>query len=66
MLKKILLLLIMFFSLTGCYDHKELNEIAILTASEINKKKRRIHRNRSSSKSTIKRYSKCSSPIYNI
>lgn len=37
MFKKILLLLIMF-SLTGCYDHKELNEIAILTASEINKK----------------------------
>ena len=37
MYKKLLLLLIIF-SLTGCYDHKELNEIAILTATEINKK----------------------------
>ena len=37
MYKKWLLLLIIF-SLTGCYDHKELNEIAILTATEINKK----------------------------
>ena len=36
MFKKILLLLILF-TLTGCYDHKELNEIAILTATEINK-----------------------------
>lgn len=36
MYKKILLLLIIF-TLTGCYDHKELNEIAILTATEINK-----------------------------
>jgi len=36
MFKKILLILIVF-TLTGCYDHKELNEIAILTATEINK-----------------------------
>lgn len=34
--KKIFLLLLVFL-LTGCYDHKELNEIAILTATEINK-----------------------------
>ena len=33
--KYILLLLILF--LTGCYDHSELNKIAILTATEINK-----------------------------
>jgi len=36
MTKKILLILIIFL-LTGCYDHKELNTIAILTATEINK-----------------------------
>lgn len=36
MTKKIFLLLIIFI-LTGCYDHKELNTIAILTATEINK-----------------------------
>lgn len=36
MFKKILILLLVFF-LTGCYDHKELNSIAILTATEINK-----------------------------
>lgn len=35
-IKKIILLLIMF-TLTGCYDNKELNNIAILTATEINK-----------------------------
>lgn len=34
--KKIFLLLIIFL-LTGCYDHKELNTIAIMTATEINK-----------------------------
>ena len=34
--KKVLILLILFL-LTGCYNHKELNTIAILTASEINK-----------------------------
>ena len=34
--KKIFLLLLIFL-LTGCYDHKELNTIAILTATEINK-----------------------------
>lgn len=34
--KKIWVLLILFL-LTGCYDHKELNTIAILTATEINK-----------------------------
>lgn len=34
--KKIFLLLIVFL-LTGCYDQKELNTIAILTATEINK-----------------------------
>lgn len=36
MIKKILPLLIIFL-LTGCYDHKELNTIAIMTATEINK-----------------------------
>ena len=36
MIKKILLLLIIFL-LTGCYDQKELNTIAIMTATEINK-----------------------------
>ena len=36
MSKKIFLLLIIIL-LTGCYDHKELNTIAILTATEINK-----------------------------
>ena len=36
MIKKIFLLLITFL-LTGCYDQKELNSIAIMTATEINK-----------------------------
>ena len=36
MTKKIFLLLIIFL-LTGCYDQKELNTIAIMTATEINK-----------------------------
>lgn len=36
MIKKIIPLLIIFL-LTGCYDHKELNTIAIMTATEINK-----------------------------
>lgn len=36
MIKKIFLLLTIFL-LTGCYDHKELNTLAILTATEINK-----------------------------
>ena len=36
MIKKIFLLFIIFL-LTGCYDHKELNTIAIMTATEINK-----------------------------
>ena len=35
-IKRIILLLIII-SLTGCYDSKELNNIAILTATEINK-----------------------------
>lgn len=35
-IKKIIILLIII-SLTGCYDNKELNNIAILTATEINK-----------------------------
>ena len=35
-IKKILLLIIIF-TLTSCYDNKELNNIAILTATEINK-----------------------------
>ena len=35
--KKIILILFFIFLLTGCYDNKELNEIAILTATEINK-----------------------------
>ena len=34
--KKIFLLFILFL-LTGCYDKKELNDIAIITATEINK-----------------------------
>lgn len=34
--KKIFLIFIIFL-LTGCYDHKELNTLAILTATEINK-----------------------------
>lgn len=36
MSKKIFILLLVLL-LTGCYDHKELNTIAILTATEINK-----------------------------
>lgn len=36
MIKKTIIILIIFL-LTGCYDHKELNSIAILTATEINK-----------------------------
>lgn len=36
MIKKLFLLLILL-SLTGCYDQKELNTIAIMTATEINK-----------------------------
>ena len=36
MIKKIIPILLIFM-LTGCYDHKELNSIAILTATEINK-----------------------------
>ena len=36
MIKKIILLSIIFL-LTGCYDQKELNTIAIMTATEINK-----------------------------
>lgn len=36
MFKKILIIISLFL-LTGCYDHKELNTIAILTATEINK-----------------------------
>lgn len=36
MIKKIFPILIIFL-LTGCYDHKELNTIAIMTATEINK-----------------------------
>ena len=36
MMKKIILISLIFL-LTGCYDHKELNTIAILTATEINK-----------------------------
>lgn len=35
-IKKIILLFFIFI-LTGCYDNKELNDIAILTATEINK-----------------------------
>ena len=35
-IKKIILVLSIFI-LTGCYDNKELNDIAILTATEINK-----------------------------
>lgn len=37
MIKKIFLILTIFL-LTGCYDHKELNTITIMTATEINKK----------------------------
>jgi len=36
MTKKIIIIVIIFL-LTGCFDHQELNEIAILTATEINK-----------------------------
>ena len=36
MIKKIILIIFIFL-LTSCYDHKELNEITILTATEINK-----------------------------
>ena len=36
MIKKIIIFLFLFL-ITGCYDHQELNEIAILTATEINK-----------------------------
>lgn len=36
MIKKILPILIILL-LTGCYDHKELNTIAIMTATEVNK-----------------------------
>ena len=34
---KKLILIILIFTITGCYDHQELNEITILTATEINK-----------------------------
>ena len=34
---KMIILLISIFLLTGCYDRKELNKLAILTATEINK-----------------------------
>lgn len=34
--KKIIIIIIIFL-LTGCYDHHELNDLAILTATEINK-----------------------------
>lgn len=34
---KTIILLISIFLLTGCYDRKELNKLAILTATEINK-----------------------------
>jgi len=37
MIKKIFPLLFIIFLLTGCYDQKELNTIAIMTATEINK-----------------------------
>ena len=36
MIKKISIIILIFF-LTSCYDHQELNEIAILGATEINK-----------------------------
>ena len=36
MIKKTIIILFIFI-LTGCYDHQELNDIAILTATEINK-----------------------------
>lgn len=36
-LLKLILTIITIFTLTGCYDHKELNDIALLTATEINK-----------------------------
>ena len=36
MIKKIFIISILFL-LTGCYDQKELNTIAIMTATEINK-----------------------------
>ena len=36
MFKKIIII-VSIFLLTGCYDYKELNDIAILTATEINK-----------------------------
>ena len=38
-MKKIsILIIVIIFTLTGCYDQKELNKIAILTATEISKK----------------------------
>ena len=36
-MNKNIILFIIIFLLTGCYDHHELNDIAILTATEINK-----------------------------
>ena len=36
MIKKIFIFILIFL-LTGCYDHQELNKLAILTATEINK-----------------------------
>ena len=36
MIKKIIIIIIILL-ITGCYDHQELNEITILTATEINK-----------------------------
>ena len=36
-MKKTIFIILITFLLTGCYDHKELNTISILTASEINK-----------------------------
>ena len=37
MKNKIIIIIIIILSLTGCYDQKELNNIAILSATEINK-----------------------------
>lgn len=37
-MKKIIILLIPLFTLTGCYNYQEMNELGIITATEVDKK----------------------------
>lgn len=38
-MKKIIILISLLFTLSGCYDHKELNELAVISGIDINKEK---------------------------